>query len=281
MNLFRTYISSPEEMKGIFWIEKIVLHHLMPPSNLDPYLHKACFLSYYHTPFQLIGKTGCKDYDAGSLVAWAKGTPIRQGHHKQQWENSYIILGGPFAEECLATFPCNQALTIKNRQMVLDTYDAVFKELSEYDPVDMRIIRNLIENLLRTISRDIDTKDIAPRIPQKYLMAKQYISDNYSKPIQITELAEMIEVSVAHFSKRFKHYFSCSPIKYLISVRMEQAAYLMVDPNLSLTDIAYMVGFDNIHYFSRMVKNYHGQSPRFLRRKIILENCVEFDKKSV
>ena len=270
MNPFRTYISHPEDSKGDFWIEKIVLHHLMPPNNLNAfYVNKACFFSYYHRPIQVVDKNGHQDCSSDTLVAWTKGTPIRQGHNEQQWENSYIIFGGPFAEECLDSFSCNQALSIKNRQIVLDTYDAIFRELSEYDPVDMRIIRNLLQNLLRTISRDVDTKDIVPRIPQKYLMVKQFISDNYAKPIQIPELAEMIEVSLAHFSKRFKHYFSCSPIQYLISVRMEQAAYLMLDPNLSLSGIAQMVGFNNIHYFSRMVKNYHGQSPRFLRRKLM------------
>ena len=271
MNPLRTFIDTTKNTKLDFWVERVVLHHLMEVNNLTSCkFPKACFLSLYHRPIEVIegGEVHSKEYAAGTLIAWSKGVPIQQGHHEQQWENSYIIFGGPSADEFLSSFPCNQALEIKDQTAVYSSYETIYKELTEFDPVDMRVIRNMIENLLRTVARGADTKNEGNYIPKKYLLAKRFIANNYSSAIQIPQLAEMTDVSVAYFSKQFKRYFSCSPIEYLITIRMEQAAYLMRDPNLSITDIATMVGFENIYYFSKVVKDHHGKSPRALRKEL-------------
>ncbi|MHC4884356.1 MAG: helix-turn-helix transcriptional regulator [Planctomycetota bacterium] len=163
-------------------------------------------------------------------------------------------------------FPCNRALNIQDGKRVLGYYEAILHELAEVNPCDPRILRNLLDNLLLQVKRDAERGEAASRIPREYLRARQTLQDHYQEGIQVSDLAGQANVSVAHFSKRFKHYFSCSPIEYLTSVRMEQAAYLLKDPNLSITDIARMTGYENIHYFSRVVKKAYGLSPRALRR---------------
>lgn len=268
MNPLRTFITPIQKRQGPFWVEKVVLHHIMPSNDLHSFtLSDNCFLSYYHRQIQVFDKDGFKECLPGTLIAWSKGSAITHGHREQEWENSYIIFGGPLAEEFLLHFPCNEALATSDQKMIMENYEAILNELSAYDPYDIHIIQNLIDNLLRLIKRDSGIGNSNQKIPSAYLKAKQFISDHYPEAIQIPELANRVGVSVAHFSKRFKHYFNSSPSDHLISVRMEQAAYLMKDPNLTVTAIAQMVGYDNIHYFSRVVKKYYGSSPRELRRE--------------
>ena len=54
---------------------------------------------------------------------------------------------------------------------------------------------------------------------------------------------------------------------YVIGQRLQQAAYLLRDRNLRITDVARQVGYEDLFYFSKLFKDRYGVSPREFRRR--------------
>ncbi|MFR1434473.1 MAG: AraC family transcriptional regulator [Acutalibacteraceae bacterium] len=89
----------------------------------------------------------------------------------------------------------------------------------------------------------------------------QYILDNYQTNINFETLCHMYGYSYSNFSDLFKRYSGKSPHKFLTEVRIEKAAELLYSKQFSVTDIAFMVGYTDSSYFSRIFRKYKGCSP--------------------
>ncbi len=107
-------------------------------------------------------------------------------------------------------------------------------------------------------ARSADRKEECRRI-------KDYIDKNYTSPITLDSLSEQIYISKYYLSHIFKSQTGTSPIKYLISKRMDKAAQLLTDTDLSIRDIALRVGYDDPVYFSQMFKKMMNASPAAYR----------------
>jgi len=71
----------------------------------------------------------------------------------------------------------------------------------------------------------------------------------------------------AHFSAEFRRHFGVPPVGYLIRRRLHHAAYLLQDVNLSVAEAGQRVGYDDLFYFSKLFKRFHGASPRAWRER--------------
>ena len=54
---------------------------------------------------------------------------------------------------------------------------------------------------------------------------------------------------------------------YLQKLRIQQALLLLVDPDLSITEIAHSVGYSDSSYFARVFKQEVGESPKVYRQR--------------
>lgn len=52
-----------------------------------------------------------------------------------------------------------------------------------------------------------------------------------------------------------------APLEYIIDYRMEQAKKLFMTGKYNISEVGYMVGYDDMHYFSRLFKQKVGCSP--------------------
>ena len=59
----------------------------------------------------------------------------------------------------------------------------------------------------------------------------------------------------------FKHQMNRAPLEYIIDYRMEQAKRLFMTKKYNISEVSYMVGYDDMHYFSRLFKQKVGCSP--------------------
>jgi AraC family transcriptional regulator len=59
-------------------------------------------------------------------------------------------------------------------------------------------------------------------------------------------------LSKYHFLRLFRQAFGLSPYQYIQHLRIEKARGLLADPNLPITDLAGLLGFDNSQSFSRL-----------------------------
>lgn len=101
----------------------------------------------------------------------------------------------------------------------------------------------------------------------RYIRAAcRYIADNSSDDLSQAEVAGHIGLSTFYFSKLFKQYMHMSFPAYLAHVRVKRAASLLLDDNLSITDCAFMAGFQSTTTFNKAFLSVTGYSPRDYRK---------------
>ena len=89
-----------------------------------------------------------------------------------------------------------------------------------------------------------------------------YIHKSYKKSdLSIREVAERSFMSEVYFRKLFKEEFGISPQKYIIDLRIQNAAGLISTGYYSLKEVAYMSGYNDYKYFSVEFKKVMGISP--------------------
>lgn len=90
---------------------------------------------------------------------------------------------------------------------------------------------------------------------------KIFIETNYSYPIKMSDIAKEMHLSEKHMYRLFMNRFGISPQKYLVKTRMEAAKELLLKKQLSVKEIAYIVGYTSLPTFSKKYSDYFGVSP--------------------
>lgn len=93
-----------------------------------------------------------------------------------------------------------------------------------------------------------------------------YIKDNYSKEITIDELAQLLNFSKSHFMRFFKKNLGLTAIDYINEYRLNVSSNLLVNTNLTITEIATKIGISNVSYFNRLFKKHFQVSPMQYRK---------------
>ena len=88
-----------------------------------------------------------------------------------------------------------------------------------------------------------------------------FVLNNYTKDITITEIADKSFMSEVYFRKLFKKEFGVSPQQYLINLRLNYAIELMSTGYYSLKEIAKNSGYNDYKYFLTEFKKHFGVSP--------------------
>lgn len=89
---------------------------------------------------------------------------------------------------------------------------------------------------------------------------------DFAKNNDIDFYAKMCGVSKSRFIHVFKSTTGLSPYSYLICLRLNRAAELLLSSALSVSEIAYEVGFDDPFNFSKIFKRHYGVSPEKFRK---------------
>jgi AraC-like DNA-binding protein len=97
--------------------------------------------------------------------------------------------------------------------------------------------------------------------------AVDFIEGHFSEPISLADAARAASYSRCHFCKLFKEQLGMSFVSYLARVRVRHASDLLVRSELSITDIAFEVGFNDLSHFERVFRVIQRQSPSQYRRK--------------
>lgn len=93
-----------------------------------------------------------------------------------------------------------------------------------------------------------------------------YIQSNLTQKISINSLTKECCMSRSLFFQSFKKEFGITPIEYIQKERIAYAKRAMTDHSLSITDICYQSGFNNLNYFIKLFKRMEGITPNTYRK---------------
>lgn len=97
--------------------------------------------------------------------------------------------------------------------------------------------------------------------------ALKVIAHKFHEDKDVSFYAGMCNLSISHFTHRFKAVTGKSLKEYVAYIRVEKAKELLYNTNLSVKEIAESVGYSDQNYFSRIFKKYSGESPLGYRKK--------------
>lgn len=113
-------------------------------------------------------------------------------------------------------------------------------------------------------------QEVFPALPPNLKKAIRYIRENYSEPITLENLASYCNVSRQQMTRYFNKEFGKAPITYVLEYKVSKAKHLLFrNPHLSIKQIAYELGFQDAHYFSRMFRKVTGETPGEYRDRVV------------
>ncbi len=116
----------------------------------------------------------------------------------------------------------------------------------------------MILKILHTKKSAVHEESKADALSRKII---SYISANYSRPIQVSDIAEWAHYNPVYINRLFKKSTGHTVHEYLCEYRLNVSAELLATLNVTVIEIAAMCGFCNLHYFSRCFKKRFGLSP--------------------
>ena len=94
----------------------------------------------------------------------------------------------------------------------------------------------------------------------------QYIEKNYTEDIHLGDIAKATGFSEYYFSRLFKEITEKSFSRYLAEYRIKKAETLLMNPDYTISEAAYAVGFSSIATFDRQFRQIKGCSPQKFRK---------------
>lgn len=113
------------------------------------------------------------------------------------------------------------------------------------------------------ISADRDVKRL-----RRLLRAKDRIDATPHEEWSVSRLAHVSGISEAYFARSFRDAFGIPPHRYLLARRVERAAALLRDTDLSITEVAFQTGWNSLGTFGRTFRDVTGETPGDLRQRM-------------
>ena len=119
--------------------------------------------------------------------------------------------------------------------------------------------------------RDISSKSsplpeesrVSPRLttPTALMPALAYIEKHFRSKVTSANVSKACGMDSFKFSRAFKASFGITFKEYLVRVRIKGACRLLERPDIAVTEVAYLCGFNDPSYFSKVFKNFAGVTP--------------------
>jgi AraC-like DNA-binding protein len=96
--------------------------------------------------------------------------------------------------------------------------------------------------------------------------ALSYVASNFPDKLRLMTVAKLCDLSPFQFSRNFKKQEGLTFRDFVVQTRIRRAAELMRQSKVSVTEAAFVVGFNDLSYFSRMFRRQFGMPPSQYRR---------------
>jgi len=129
------------------------------------------------------------------------------------------------------------------------------------DRQDTSEVCSVLEQMLDETFGDSAPAGASDSMRQTVRRVEEYIEENYFESVSLTSLSKLFRVERSYLSKAFKQVTGCNLMLAIAKKRIEKAADYIHRRDLSLTEIGYLVGYEEYAYFNRVFHKIMGVSP--------------------
>ena len=107
-----------------------------------------------------------------------------------------------------------------------------------------------------------DDRWSAPPRPRAFATVVDALHDDPARAWTVSQLAVLAGMSVRRLQEGFRHWVGCTPMEYLMGVRLQRAdADLAADPDTTVSDVAARWGFSSASRFAAAYRRRYGPPP--------------------
>ncbi|MGN0612344.1 MAG: AraC family transcriptional regulator [Porcipelethomonas sp.] len=179
-------------------------------------------------------------------------------NEEDPWEVIWINFGGPASgyyysrftqKRCCVFIPQNS----DNIQVIMEKI--INNNLHKSEDAEL-INSKLVTDLLVAIITNycIYEDECTSKFRHKLFYVRDYLDNNFTKPINLDDLAGRFFISKFYLTREFKKEFKTTIIQYTLKKRIDYAKELLIHTNKSVEEISEACGFNDQSYFSRQFK---------------------------
>ena len=135
-----------------------------------------------------------------------------------------------------------------------------------YEDICQAFMEILIIRLMRSTGLSVPAEPQNNVGNHQCAAVRRYIDHHFKESLTLDQLASEAHMNKFYLSHAFKQEYGVSPINYMISRRINESKYLLAETDLSLSQIAQLLGFSSLSYFSQVFRKTQGVSPMEYRQ---------------
>jgi AraC-like DNA-binding protein len=210
------------------------------------------------------------DLSSGDLFSY--GTGFAHGYRADRsapFEKFWISFAGQRARELLeeSMGAVGAVRTTTDTAIMQAIFADSVREAAAGESSSWQIIDHYLSILLYKLSdsrRGGSVENDPGRI--RYLACRRMIESGYETMKSPYELLPLLHLSASYLCRLFKKYSGKSPYEFLMKLKMNRAAHLLLTTSHSVKYIAGQVQFEDPLHFSRVFRRFYGKAPREYRR---------------
>ncbi|MDD4869063.1 MAG: AraC family transcriptional regulator [Kiritimatiellae bacterium] len=151
---------------------------------------------------------------------------------------------------------------------ILDIFEDLQRQGGRNAPGTPAICSTLVRLLIQKIGAlAIPDKEADARALATYQRCKEQIEQRFVDFNSLAQIAQTCHVDQAYICRLFRRFDHQSPYRYLLRLKMNRAAELLMSSRLLIKELAEKLGFSDPYHFSRVFKSVHNISPvQFVNR---------------
>ncbi len=212
--------------------------------------------------FACNGKTHLLHY--GILTGYGPKTPHRfETDPSDPMEHIFVIFMGQEADKLFkrSSMQLKSSILVANPDFILSLMRQILKIGFEKPAYAEEIVCNYLRSLL--LEQTDTNLAVNPNSLslENFQRCKNYMDYHFEKINSSSQLAEECNLNIRYIARLFKRYKQMRPYEYLIRLKMNKAANLLMTTTLSIKQIATMTGIEDPYHFSRMFKKNFNVAP--------------------
>ncbi|MBI9017437.1 MAG: helix-turn-helix domain-containing protein [Phycisphaerae bacterium] len=210
---------------------------------------------------------------SGCLTSFSPDTPHQYfANPDDPMEHIFITFIGTEAKRLLDLTPLGATgfMQVPNPGAMLNYMQTIFDKGCEKRPYHQAICCNYLRiALLELAGSSTELPSNSSAAMQTYQRCRKYIDQNFSELYAVTQVAKACFIDVRYMARLFRQLGAMTPYQYLMRLKLNKAANLLLHTSMSVNEVGKAVGFEDQYHFSRNFKKMHSLSPRNFRNQHI------------
>lgn len=229
------------------------------------------FISFFRTDFVYEKDGQLLSGSAGDMLIMPKGEIVHHGPREDAEEgfrNDWMYVQGDDFYALIKQYglPVFEPFSTGGRNALGRAIEKIHRELSFADKGYAELCEIYMREAVIEIARAYASK--VPRTARERLSElRGEMARDPKKNWTLRKMADFCGYSESRFSALFKDIYNVSPIAELISLRIENAKRLLIFSRMTVSEIADVVGFSSVYYFSKYFRKATGVTPSEYKRQ--------------